>query len=97
MKLFKSSAGYYLTLIAIAAALLLLNGNFFALVHNSLQLKKLNRKAAALDIEYEKLSAEYEAILKGDASYVEDTARTKYHMALNDEIEIRLPKPKNKI
>lgn len=94
MKLFKSSAGYYITLIVIAAALLLFNGNFFALVHNSLQLKKLNRKVDALDIEYIKLSAEYEAILKGDTSYVEDSARTKYHMALKDEVELRLPKTK---
>ncbi len=77
---------------AIMAAVLLFNGNLFNLIHNLAELKKLNSRSAALDAEYQKLSKEYQKILDGDISYLQKTARVKYHMTKPNEIEFRIEK-----
>ena len=54
--------------------------------------KKLNNRSAALDAEYEELTEEYQKILQGDTSYLQRTARVKYHLAKPGEIEFRIEK-----
>lgn len=78
--------------LAAMAAVLLFNGSFLGLTHNILELKKLNARAAALDEEYKKLADEYQKILDGDTSYLQRTARVKYHMVKPGEIEFRTEK-----
>ena len=72
------------------AAILVFNGSFFGLVHNLFAIRKFNRENAALDKEYEKLSAAYEKIQKGDMSYVQDAARVRYNMSAKGEYEFRV-------
>lgn len=74
--------------------LLVFNNNFYAVIHNTIMIKKLNKQISSLDTEYEKLSKEYEKILSGDKSYLESTARVKYNMAMPDEIEFRIKETK---
>lgn len=85
-------AKVYIIIAIIMAGFLLFNGNFFSLMHNAFTLKKLNAKAAALDEEYQELNEEYQKILAGDDSYLQKTARTKYHMVKPGEIEFRIEK-----
>jgi cell division protein FtsB len=91
-KFFKSKKRTFILIVTAMAAFLVLNGSFLGLVHNMFTLKRLKKHHAELDIEYQKLTAEYETILSGDMSYVEDTARVKYHMARKGEIEFRITK-----
>ena len=92
LKIFKSKKNIILITAAIVAAVLLLNNSFFALLHNSVKMRKLNEKIDALDAEYNELQAEYKKILSGDKSYLEETARVNYNMALEGEIEFRIKK-----
>lgn len=91
MSVIKKAKALLIT-IAIMAAILLFNGNLFNLVHNLAELKKLNNRSAALDAEYKELTEEYEKILQGDTSYLQRTARVKYHLAKPGEIEFRIEK-----
>lgn len=90
MKLFKTKKQTFVVTLIAMAAFLILNGSFFGLVHNILELRKLSKTAAALDAEYETLTKEYKKIQEGDKSYVEDTARVKYNMSKPKEIEFRI-------
>jgi cell division protein FtsB len=91
-KFFKSKKNILILAATVMAAVLIFNKSFFGLIHNMLMIQKLNKENAAIDKEYEQLSVEYEKIQNGDASYLEETARTKYHMSLKGEIEFRLKK-----
>ncbi len=85
-------AKVYILIGAIMLGFLLFNGNFSSLLHNSFALKKLKVQSAELDEEYKELSDEYQKILDGDTSYLQQTARTKYHMVKPNEIEFRIQK-----
>ena len=85
-------AKFFLIVLAVMSAFLLFNGNLFNLLHNLTELKKLNAKAAELDEEYKELTQEYQNILAGDTSYLQRTARVKYHMVKPGEIEFRIEK-----
>ncbi|MDR0953205.1 MAG: septum formation initiator family protein [Elusimicrobiota bacterium] len=90
MKLLKNKKQrLYIIALSILAALLVFNGSFFGLLHNMFELKKLNKQTAAIEAEYIKLKTEYDKILQGDTSYIEDTARAKYNMSAKGEIEFR--------
>lgn len=89
---FIKKAKTFLIIAAAMAAILLFNGNFFSLMHNIFELKKLNAHSAALDEEYKELTEEYQKILNGDTSYLQRTARVKYHMVKPGEIEFRIEK-----
>ena len=85
-------AKFFLIVLAVMSGFLLFNGNLFNLLHNLTELKKLNAKAAELDEEYKELTQEYQNILDGDTSYLQRTARVKYHMVKSGEIEFRIEK-----
>jgi len=91
-KIFKNKRNIFLILLAVFVAVLLFNNSFFALLHNSLKMRKLNDKIAALDAEYEELNSEYNKILSGDRSFLEEEARVNYNMAREGEIEFRIKK-----
>ena len=55
-------------------------------------MRKLNDKIAELDAEYKELETEYNKILSGDRSYLEEEARVSYNMAREGEIEFRIKK-----
>ncbi len=92
MKIFKNKRNILLVLLAVLVAVLVFNDSFFALLHNSLKMRKLNDKIAALDAEYEELNTEYNKILSGDRSFLEEEARVSYNMAREGEIEFRIKK-----
>lgn len=77
-------------LLALAGLALVFNNSFLGLVHNAFELKKLNRRISGLDKEHKALREEYQKILDGDKSYLENTARVKYHMKKPDELEFRI-------
>ena len=92
MKIFKNKRSILLILLAVLIAVLVFNDSFFALLHNSLKMRNLNERIATLDAEYEELNAEYNKILSGDQSYLEEEARVNYNMAREGEIEFRIKK-----
>ena len=92
LKIFKNKRNLFLIAFAIVAAVLLLNSSFFALLHNSVKMRKLNERIVELDTEYAELEAEYNKILSGDQSYLEEAARINYNMAREGEIEFRIKK-----
>ncbi|MBQ2313144.1 MAG: septum formation initiator family protein [Elusimicrobiaceae bacterium] len=73
-------------------SVLVFNDSFFALLHNSIKMHKLNEKIAILDAEYEELNTEYNKIRSGDRSFLEEEARINYNMAREGEIEFRIKK-----
>jgi len=91
-KILKKKRNIVFLIIAVLAAVLLFNNSFLGLVHNSLKMRELNKKIAALDKEYEELESEYNKILSGDRSYLEREARVNYNMAREGEIEFRIKK-----
>ena len=92
LKIFKNKRNILLIAVAVVAAVLLLNSSFFALLHNSVKMRKLNERITELDAEYKELEEEYNKILSGDQSYLEEAARVNYNMAREGEIEFRIKK-----
>ena len=92
MKIFKNKRNILIILLAVIVAVLVFNDSFFALWHNSLKMRKLNERIITLDKEYEELKAEYDKILSGDRSFLEEEARVNYNMAREGEIEFRIKK-----
>ena len=92
MKIFKNKRNILLIIVAILLAVLVFNNSFTALIHNSIKMRNLNDKIDALDAEYEELNAEYNKILSGDRSFLEEEARVNYNMAREGEIEFRIKK-----
>ena len=92
IKIFKNKRNIFLIFLAIIIAVLVLNKSFFSLLHNSIKMHKLNEKITALDAEYEELNTEYNKILSGDRSFLEEEARVNYNMARDGEIEFRIKK-----
>lgn len=91
-KIFKNKRNILLIILAVLLAVLVFNDSFFALLHNSLKMRKLNDKIEELDAEYEELNKEYNKILSGDRSFLEEEARVNYNMACEGEIEFRIKK-----
>ena len=92
MKIFKNRRNILLVLLAVLLAILVFNDSFFALLHNSLKMRTLNDKIEKLDAEYTELNAEYNKIISGDRSFLEEEARVNYNMAREGEIEFRIKK-----
>lgn len=92
IKFFKNKKNIFILCLISMAAILVFNSTFFAVLHNTFLLRKLNKKVVALDVEYEVLNKEYKQILSGDKSYLEGAARVKYNMATDGEIEFRVKK-----
>ncbi len=88
----KLSAKQKLIIIAavgIAAFGIFLGGSIFNLVHNKLELRRLTKKSAQLDAQYQKLLAEKKLLEDKDPKYMETLARTRYNMVKPGEIEFR--------
>ena len=81
-----------LTAVGIAALGIFLGGSIFNWVHNKLELHRLTKKSAQLDVEYQKLLAEKKLLQDKDPKYMETLARTRYHMVKPGEIEFRFKK-----
>jgi cell division protein FtsB len=92
MKIFKNKRNVMLVLLLVVIAVLVFNSSFSALLHNSIKMRELNDKITALDTEYEELNEEYNKILSGDRSFLEEEARVNYNMAREGEIEFRIKK-----
>ena len=78
-----------LTAVGVAALGIFLGGSIFNWVHNKLELRRLTKKSAQLDVEYQKLLAEKKLLQEKDPKYMETLARTRYHMVKPGEIEFR--------
>jgi len=76
-------------ILASMAVFILLNGSLFGLIHDGLELRKLNKRSSELDAEYVRLAAELDRLNKGDTKYLEEIARGKYHMSKEGETEFR--------
>lgn len=70
----------------------LLWNNFHSLFHNTMELRRLQKKSIALDKEYEELLKIKSKLINEDLSYIEEIARTQYNLAKPDEIEFRIKK-----
>ncbi len=92
VKILKKKRNVLLIIFAILAGVLIFNNSFFGLIHNTLKIKQLDKKITALDAEYEELNNEYNKILSGDRTYLEQEARVSYNMAQEGEIEFRIKK-----
>ena len=75
--------------VAITAAIFLLGGSILNLAHNKLELRRLAKKQACLDEQYQKLLAEKKLLEEKNPHYMETLARTRYHMVKPGEIEFR--------
>ena len=78
-----------ITAIAVAALGIFLGGSIFNWVHNKLELHRLTKKSAQLDVEYQQLLAEKKLLQGKDPKYMETLARTRYNMVKPGEIEFR--------
>ena len=91
-KLFKNKKNIIILAIFLIFLAILGGGSFIDLIHNSFTIRKLSKKSALLDKQYQDLTKEYQEILDGKTNYIEDNARVKYHMAKPGEIEFRIKK-----
>lgn len=73
----------------LAVAVLLLGGNLISLVHNKLEMRRLQQQNIRLDREYQTLLQTKQALQKEDPALLEKLARTQYNLAKPDEIEFR--------
>ncbi len=89
---FKNKKNLIFTAVFLIILFCLCNSTFIAVIHNSFTIRRLIKKSASLDKQYEVLSKKYEEILSGKENYIEDSARVKYHMAKPEEFEFRIKK-----
>lgn len=73
----------------IAVAVFSLGGSFVSLVHNKLELKKLQKQSIILDEEYESLQERMTLLQNKNAAYMERLARIQYHLTKKGETEFR--------
>lgn len=92
VKILKKKRNILLIIFAVLAGVLIFNNSFFGLIHNTFKIRQLNKEISALDTEYEELKKEYDKILSGDRTYLEQEARVSYNMAHEGEIEFRIKK-----
>ena len=78
-----------LTAVGIAAFCIFLGSSIFSLVHNKLELRRLTKKSAKLDVQYQQLLEEKKLLEQKDPKYMETLARTRYNMVKPGEIEFR--------
>ena len=78
-----------ITAVGIAALGIFLGGSILNLVHNKLELRRLTKKSAQLDAEYQQLLSEKKLLEGKDPKYMETLARTRYNMVKPGEIEFR--------
>lgn len=78
-----------ITAVTVAALGIFLGSSIFNLVHNKLELRRLTKKSAQLDVEYQNLLAEKKLLEDKDPKYMETLARTRYNMVKPGEIEFR--------
>lgn len=78
-----------ITAVGLAAFGIFLGGSIFNWVHNKLELRRLTKKSAQLDTQYQQLLAEKKLLEEKDPKYMEILARTRYNMVKPGEIEFR--------
>lgn len=76
-------------LVLLAVVFGVLGGSILSLFHNKTELKKLSRQTVQLDQEYEQLTKRLLLLKKEDPQYLEQLARTRYHMTKPGEMEFR--------
>lgn len=91
-KFFKNKNNIFVLIVFLVFLALLGGRSFIDLMHNSFTIRKLTKKSAYLDKQYQDLTKEYQEILSGKTNYIEDNARIKYNMAKPGEIEFRIKK-----
>ncbi len=91
-KFFINKKNLIFTAVFLIILFCLCNSSFIAVMHNSFTIRRLIKKSALLDKQYEDLSKEYQQILSGKTNYIEDNARVKYNMAKPEEFEFRIKK-----
>ena len=64
--------------------------SFLSLVHNKLEMRKLVKQSAELDLQYEELTAQLKRLQNQDLAYIEEIARIQYNMAKPNEVQFRL-------
>ncbi len=74
----------------VAVVIFFLGSSFLSLVHNKLEMRKLTKQSALLDVQHQELTKKMELLKKQDLDYVEELARTQYNMVKPGEIQFRL-------
>ncbi len=70
-------------------AILWLGGGTFNLIHNKMEIRRLNQKRAYLDMQYQQLLATKQLLENKDPHYMETLARLHYNLVKPGEIEFR--------
>ena len=73
----------------LAAAVLLLGGSLLSLVHNKIELHRLQRQTVRLDEEHKTLLQTKQLLQEEDPALLEKIARTEYNLAKPNEVEFR--------
>lgn len=73
----------------LAAGVLLLGGNLISLVHNQIEMRRLQRQTILLDREYETFLQTKKRLEEEDPVLLEQLARTQYNLAKPNEVEFR--------
>lgn len=74
---------------AILVCVLWLGGSIWNLVHNKLEMNRLQKKRVALDAQYEELKNTFQKLQEQDPQTLERLARTEYNMANTGEYQFR--------
>ena len=77
------------SLAAIVVICWFLGNSFLNLIHNKLEQKRLIKRSAELDQQYEQLQAELDLLKTQDPVYIEHLARVQYNMSHPGETEYR--------
>lgn len=75
--------------VGILLAVLWLGGGLLNLAHNKLEMRRLIKKQARLEVQYKELLAEKKLLEEKDPQYMETLARLRYNLVKPGEIEFR--------
>ena len=67
----------------------LLGSSIYSLIHNKLEMRRLQKRQIQLDKQYEELQVRLKELEQQDPAYLERLARTQYNMVKPGEIEFR--------
>lgn len=75
--------------LALTVLCFFLGSSFLSLIHNKMELKRLQKATVLLDEQHQALQKRLALLKKQDPAYIERVARVKYHMSQKGEIEFR--------
>jgi cell division protein FtsB len=76
-------------IIIIVVVIAFLGKTITSLVHNKLEMSRLNAQIISLEKEYKLLQEQMELLQQQDPELIEKTARVQYHLVKPNEIEFR--------